>query len=616
MQKKFQKWLFIFISIAFLVTLTLSYFIQTRTAYKNAELIISLKIEDIKKEILTNQENLKTIRHESDSEAINKAKTLAWLLYSRPEIEKEQDTLVELLKILNVDEIDITNEKGIIVNSTTPIHLGFDMNSTSQSQWFMQLLENPDLELVQDPLPRGSDGKIMQFAGVALLNKPGFVQISYSSERLQKAMDLANIENIAHGFRIGKNGTAILVKQDKIVSIENPKWLNKNIKDLGINPSFLSSDSKRFLANISNTNYTCIHSTLGDYNIIGILPENEMFLNRNSNIVQVLLFNIVLFGVVFLLISILVQKIVINGIYKVNRSLRKITDGNLNIEIKVDSTQEFRNLSQGINSMVSSLKNAIEQANTRIDSELEFAQSIQLSSLPQNTNSYSASAYNEFDLYALMKTAKKVGGDFYYYFFKDKTHLCFFIGDVSGKGIPAALFMMTIPPLIRSYSETGYGAADIFNHVNRNLCKNSSSNMFVTIFLAILDTQTGELTYVNAGHNPPLLRKNNSQFEYMKIKPGLVLAALENMHYTEAKIFLESGDIIFLYTDGVTEAMNSKGELFSENRLKNSLNKMSFNISSKEIIQEMLIEIDKFTTNTNQTDDITMLALKYNGLSK
>ena len=222
MQKKFQKWLFIFISIAFLVTLTLSYFIQTRTAYKNAELIISLKIEDIKKEILTNQENLKTIRHESDSEAINKAKTLAWLLYSRPEIEKEQDTLVELLKILNVDEIDITNEKGIIVNSTTPIHLGFDMNSTSQSQWFMQLLENPDLELVQDPLPRGSDGKIMQFAGVALLNKPGFVQISYSSERLQKAMDLANIENIAHGFRIGKNGTAILVKQDKIVSIENP----------------------------------------------------------------------------------------------------------------------------------------------------------------------------------------------------------------------------------------------------------------------------------------------------------------------------------------------------------------------------------------------------------
>ena len=319
---------------------------------------------------------------------------------------------------------------------------------------------------------------------------------------------------------------------------------------------------------------------------------------------------------ILLLISILVQKIVINGIYKVNRSLRKITDGNLNIEIKVDSTQEFRNLSQGINSMVSSLKNAIEQANTRIDSELEFAQSIQLSSLPQNTNSYSASAYNEFDLYALMKTAKKVGGDFYYYFFKDKTHLCFFIGDVSGKGIPAALFMMTIPPLIRSYSETGYGAADIFNHVNRNLCKNSSSNMFVTIFLAILDTQTGELTYVNAGHNPPLLRKNNSQFEYMKIKPGLVLAALENMHYTEAKIFLESGDIIFLYTDGVTEAMNSKGELFSENRLKNSLNKMSFNISSKEIIQEMLIEIDKFTTNTNQTDDITMLALKYNGLSK
>ena len=102
----------------------------------------------------------------------------------------------------------------------------------------------------------------------------------------------------------------------------------------------------------------------------------------------------------------------------------------------------------------------------------------------------------------------------------------------------------------------------------------------------------------------------------MKIRPGLVLAALENMHYTEAKIFLESGDIIFLYTDGVTEAMNSKGELFSENRLKNSLNKMSFNISSKEIIQETLIEIDKFTTNTNQTDDITMLALKYNGLSK
>ena len=213
-----------------------------------------------------------------------------------------------------------------------------------------------------------------------------------------------------------------------------------------------------------------------------------------------------------------------------------------------------------------------------------------------------------------MFTAKEVGGDFYDFFFIDENHLLVIIADVSGKGIPAALFMMTLKPLIRGYAEAGLSAAEVFTKTNSRLCESSDSKMFVTAFMGILDTQTGIFTYVNAGHNPPLIRRKETGFVFIKPRPGLVLAAVETIEYKQVEIQMFPNDMLFLYTDGVTESLNPALELFSEDRLLKALNKIPSDASPAEVLIHIKADVDEFSQNATQADDITMLGLEYKAL--
>lgn len=218
-----------------------------------------------------------------------------------------------------------------------------------------------------------------------------------------------------------------------------------------------------------------------------------------------------------------------------------------------------------------------------------------------------------FDLHAIMFTAKEVGGDFYDFFFIDEHHLVVIIADVSGKGIPAALFMMTLKPLIRGYAEAGLSAAEVFTKTNSRLCESSDSKMFVTAFMGILDTQTGNFTYVNAGHNPPLIRRKETGFVFIKPRPGLVLAAVETIEYKQVEIQMYPNDMLFLYTDGVTESLNPALELFSEDRLLKALNRIPSDASPAEVLIHIKANVDEFSQDAAQADDITMLGLEYKG---
>jgi sigma-B regulation protein RsbU (phosphoserine phosphatase) len=269
-----------------------------------------------------------------------------------------------------------------------------------------------------------------------------------------------------------------------------------------------------------------------------------------------------------------------------------------------------------INLIQLSIKRFIENlkaetaARERIESELRIAHEIQNSMLPRIFPPFPDRS--EFEIFAAMEPAKEVGGDFYDFFFVDKNKLCVVIGDVSGKGVPAALFMAISKTLFKTEALGGFPPDQVVSRVNNLLCPDNQTCMFVTVFCLILNTDTGELQFCSGGHNPPLVCDENKCYEFIDVPKGFVVGAIENTKCVAKSLNLKPGDVFFLYTDGVTEAMNPESQLFSEEKLKNCLDKHK-NKEITEIVRAMRQEIFDFAKGAPQSDDITMLVLKYKG---
>jgi sigma-B regulation protein RsbU (phosphoserine phosphatase) len=240
--------------------------------------------------------------------------------------------------------------------------------------------------------------------------------------------------------------------------------------------------------------------------------------------------------------------------------------------------------------------------------ELSVAAQIQSSMLPSVFPAFPGR--KEFDLYATMNPAREVGGDFYDFYLVKDNYLAVIIADVSGKGVPAALFMVITKTLVENMSGS-LSPRKVFKKVNKRLIRNNDAGMFVTAFMGFYNISTGRFVYSNAGHNPPLLKRKNGNYEFLINEPCLVLGSFEDAKYAENEITLEKGDILYLYTDGVTEAMNTKSELFSEKRLVEVLN-INKNASPEALLKAVKKEVDDFSSGVEQFDDITMLALKIN----
>lgn len=269
-----------------------------------------------------------------------------------------------------------------------------------------------------------------------------------------------------------------------------------------------------------------------------------------------------------------------------------------------------------INLIQLSIKRFIENlkaetaARERIESELRIAHDIQNSMLPQVFPPFPDR--KEFDIFATMDPAKEVGGDFYDFFFVDKNKLCVIIGDVSGKGVPAALFMAISKTLFKTEALLGIPPDEVVSRVNNLLCPDNQTCMFVTVFCLMLNTETGEVEFCNGGHNPPLVCTDKGCFEFIDVPKGFVVGAMENTKCVSKKLILKPNDIFFLYTDGVTEAMNRESQLFSEGKLKACLSKLK-DKEITDIVSGVRQEIMTFAQGALQSDDITMLVLRYKG---
>jgi phosphoserine phosphatase RsbU/P len=245
----------------------------------------------------------------------------------------------------------------------------------------------------------------------------------------------------------------------------------------------------------------------------------------------------------------------------------------------------------------------------RLEEGLKLAHDIQMSMLPKTFPPFPERG--ELDIFAAITPAKKVGGDFYDFFFLDEDRLCFAIGDVSGKGVPAALFMAVIKTLFKAIAGRVQNPSDILSTVNREICRDNDSQMFTSLFCGILDTRTGEIKYSNGGHNPPYHLSGGGVQQVPKTG-GRVLGLLEETSYGWGRLVLGSGETIFLYTDGVTEAMDPAGQFFSERRLESILTQTKF-ASAREQIEHLTSQITLFAAGAEQSDDITALAIRYLG---
>lgn len=291
--------------------------------------------------------------------------------------------------------------------------------------------------------------------------------------------------------------------------------------------------------------------------------------------------------------------------------------GNLDYEIDVNTGDELEILGDTINHMTVSLKEymtnleAITADRERIAAELGVAATIQTSMLPCIFPAFPER--EEFNIFADMHPAKKVGGDFYDFFLTDPDHLWVVIADVSGKGVPAALFMVIAKTLIKNQAGSCGDPGEVLGVVNNQLCENNDAAMFVTCFVGVLDIPTGKFTFANAGHNAPLLYRAGGAYDWLKVKPGFVLAGLDNMQFISEELTMHRGDRLYLYTDGVTEALNPAEELYGEDRLLETMNREDVKKQPIEKVVEAVQEdIHVYADGAEQADDITMLLLEIN----
>ena len=595
--QSFLRWLLVLVSVAFLATTVFLWIIQTRLSEENAISLLALNLSDVREDVSdASDENLLKLTHRV-ADDLNRMKTIG------------NAALQELVNRYDITEINVINEEGIIFATTHPDFMGYDMHNGEQSAEFIGLFYG-STEYVQDYRPTAHDPSLFRkYAGVRL-QRGGFVQVGYGAERFQQDID-EFVVGVTRNRHVGSGGCIIIVDEEwNIVSDRmGNEGKNLDVTGLWIDTSSMS-ENKVFVADVYGQSCYCMYQTTEGYHIVAVMPRSEAALSRNVSVGVTTAMQIMVFAALFIMVFMLVKRLVVNNIYQINDSLSAITEGRLDTVVNVRSHVEFDELSNDINATVDTLKRYIADAAARIDAELTFAKAIQYSALPSVFPPYPGR--KEFDIHAAMFTAKEVGGDFYDFYFLNEDTLAFLIADVSGKGIPAAMFMMQSKTLLKSCAESGMSVEAVFTTANAKLCEGNEAGMFVTAWMGLLNVKTGQLTFANAGHNPPLLRRADGSFEYLKSRAGFVLAGMEGIRYRKNELQLNPGDQIYLYTDGVTEAMDAAQTLYSEQRLLNLLN-THHGACAQAICEAVKADVDAFVGKAEQFDDMTMLCLNYAG---
>ncbi len=450
----------------------------------------------------------------------------------------------------------------------------------------------------------------------------GIVTADISLEHLVETISSIKVLKTGYGFLLSRAGTFLAHPRQNMIMNESLFSLaeernSRTLRDIG----------RRMIAGgtgfIPYRTISGIQSRMayGPLPTVGwslgvVFPEDELFADiRELTIIMAV---IGLAGIALLTLAVyFIARSITTPIRSLTAAADEIAAGDFEADLPEPGlrdevgalTNDFRVMRDSLKTHIARLAEttAIRE---RMESELQIAHDIQMSILPKIFPPFPNRA--EFDLYALIAPAREVGGDFYDFFQVGEDQLCFVIGDVSGKGVPASLFMAVTKTLIKSFAREGVMPDAIISHANQELAVDNETCMFVTLFCGLLNMKTGEVRYANAGHNPPLIVRQDGRVEWLPRTNALVAGVMPDFLYQWERLTLAPGDSLYLYTDGVTEAMNNDNELFSEERLEKELASLT-GLEIKAAIQKLVDAINAFTGGAPQSDDITMMMIRYWG---
>ena len=488
------------------------------------------------------------------------------------------EEVAAVAEAFDIDELNIVDRMGHIIAANDPDSLGVDMALKEEPRAFGELT-NGVTKVVSQPFRRNAYGvSRRKYLGVPFPGGDGYIQIGLDESRMDRMIPV----QLAFLFDPQVEDTLCYLCADErsgqIVSKQLQADMPQTLAEIGFDVSGFPENvgsllddggkgsASTFVRRLGGRRVFCRSFLFGGHRFLMIEPEVEFYGSRNMiAAAMAVLLALVLGGFAFLVIRI-----------------------------------------SGDSDRIKAFYRAADAARAK---EMEIAKTIQSSALPAPLE---ASPY--FRLSASMTPAREIGGDFYDFFMLDSTHLVFMVADVSGKGVTAALYMMTAKTLIKDALLAFRDPAEAFTRANAELCANNTANMFLTAWGAVLDLESGLVTFVNAGHNPPVLVEGHGPegrpSKYVTEKSGPVLAFMDGVKYRSRTLAMNPGDILFLYTDGVTEALDGKGELFGEGRLLDAVNVIP-EPGAKSACNVVRMAVAAFSEGVPQADDLTVLAVEY-----
>lgn len=601
MRRKFLTWLLLLVCATFVVTGGMAYLQFDRQVQERADQILHTRLNDLAELINYSDENMKHVVEINNETTLTRTRAVAEIIQLNPDILVSEEKLRHLCNEMGADQLCVSDDQGIIIAAAPAKLVGFDMKAHDQSSVFMKCIDSPGEEIIQRPRKNADDGDYYQYAGVSRRDAPGIVELGFSMVHEQAVRTNTAFASLTNRFKLGENGRIIAFRGGALINGTEISFPTSDLLSLPLNRTEQTI--------IGNEDFYAHAIQNKDIRIIGLLPAKEINMVSMESLRQLFISNIWMFVVMFLLVWVLLQKLVLNGLSRINHSLQRITEGYKEERINVRDTPEFTRLSTGINTMVDSLQLHLEQRKQRLQKEFALARSVQDTVLPNTFPAFPDQ--KSFDIYASRLQSENVGGDFYDFFMADSEHLCFMLGDVSTTGIPGALFMMRAMSVIRSLAATGVPPATLLTEANKALCENNVTKTRISFFLARLNINTGVLRFINAGTPQALRCSHRDEFTMMPMRSGTVLGAHQKSIYRECIVALQPGDRILLYSQGILKATNAAKVPFGAARLQNALKIQGDTVT--DLIRTVQVELRSFTGNKEQADDGTLLAVEFKG---
>ncbi|MBP5622099.1 MAG: SpoIIE family protein phosphatase [Thermoguttaceae bacterium] len=573
--------------------------------------ISSARIKELESHAHRSRDVSSALKRQTKKTAARFATMVAEIIAANPEILnvdlKESDEgkagLGLMLSRIGLTEVSVVNPEGIVTAGYPSDNIGVNFRQPPLDE-FLQLLHSSE-PIVQEIRANVIDPNDMRmYAGARRIDQPGFIQIGLEANPLESFFRLGSIDNFIEPS-LNKDVMYAVFNGDGGFEVGDKLLCEIDLSEIEYDKTeHVVLDGKTYLALAQRSD---------ELTFVCVSGLKELVRARSPLVALLIVANFLIFFVIFFLISYLIKKFIVESVYKINGSLEKITNGDLEERVDVTTSKEFTDLSNGVNMTVDALKSATEEVTRRVEEELAVAQKIQAEALPDLEKSFAGD--DRFEVFGINRPMHRIGGDMYDFFFIDDARAMFYVADVSGHGVPAALVMMKTMALVKNLALSKKDLPDVITLTNEYLSENNSS-MFVTGFFCVIDLTTGVTTYVNAGHNPPFLRRKGGKFEEIKPEINLLLGIGVYAPYESSEFQLAPGDEFVLYSDGITEATAPGIDLFETSRALDTLNGVDENASAKEAAKALFDAVDVFTNNAEPSDDETLLMFRLNRLDQ